>query len=196
MKKLVVLSVAFFLLTAFRAEVVRFHDGVAPAGQTIVVRPVDSTLTNSMEFASHAKRLSDGLAKVGFKPADADATADLVAEMAYSSMTRAPLRDSNRSPVSVGVGVGGVGSHVGVSIGTVFGMGKKSAPAGMRVHMVDVRLKTADGKTLWEGRANTEIREDRPKSSFADALPGLVDSLVADFPGPSGVTTVYKPPRS
>lgn len=190
------LSLAFLaLMTActspkFEADVVRFHN-LAPAtgfeGQSITVIPSDP-LQNGLEFASYADVIGRKLSTLGFQPASTQANADYVAVVDFYVQPRAALDDGGRSPVSVGVGVGGVGRHVGVSVGTVFGVGN-SKPKEVYSRYLSIALKNqASAETIYEGRVTSDGRENSPSL----ILPIMVDALFADFPGPNGATTKFE----
>jgi len=176
----------------FEADVVRFHQNDVARAATVSLRHADPQVTRSLEFQQYAAVIGERLARHGFRPAEGG-TADLIGEVGYVTSTRAALRDGSSSPVSVGVGVGGVGSHVGVSVGTSFGLGRKSEGSGTRVHTLSLRLMKPDGQTVWEGRATAETSKEKG-GDFASLLPGLADALLSDFPGPSGRTTRYVEP--
>lgn len=175
----------------FEADVVRFHRSDVAEASTVSLRPADPNLAQTLEFRQYAEILGQRLAQHGFRPADGG-TPGLIGEVSYSTATRAALRD-NRSPVSVGVGVGGVGSHVGVSLGTAFGLGGNKSDGGTRVHTLALRLMKPGGETVWEGRAETEAGMDAD-GDLPSLFPKLADALLADFPGPSGKTTQYVEP--
>lgn len=180
-------------LARFKADVVRFHGATVPSGQSVALEAADPEQAGSLEFSSYANRLGEGLGRLGFKPAaTTDAAPGLIGQIGYATTLRPVLRDGDDSPVHVGVGVGGGGGNVGVSVGTVFGLGKREPRGGARVHELRLVLKTPEGAAVWEGRATTETDERTP---FAEVAPGLVDALLSDFPGPSGRTTRYKAPR-
>jgi len=185
-------SLAACAAPRFEADVVRFHrNDVAQAG-TVSLRHADPKVTQSLEFQQYAAILGERLARHGFRPASGG-QADFIGEVGYVTSTRAPLRDGSSSPISVGLGVGGIGSHVGVSVGTSFGLGQKKENNGTRIHTLSLRLMTPDGKTVWEGRATTET--DREEGGdFASLFPKLADALLSSFPGPSGKTTQYVEP--
>lgn len=175
----------------FEADVVRFHKGYTAEAATVALRPADPALAQTLEFRQYADIISSRLARHGFRPAGTTGQADLTGEIAYNVTTREALRDG-RSPVSVGVGVGGVGSHVGVSLGTVFGLGGKDK-GGTRVYNLSLRLIRPGGETVWEGRTSAEVSV-REGTDLASVLPVLTDALLSNFPGPSGQSTRYVAP--
>jgi hypothetical protein len=180
-----------------RADVVRFHSGFAvQSGQSIAVRPVDAALTNSLEFSSYAAVLTDRLARLGYKPVASGPT-DLVAELAYGQVTRdTSIEGAGRSPVTVGVGVGGGSGSFGLGGGLSFPIGRKSDQnRGMRDTQVSVRIKrSGEDKLLWEGRATSESLNVEANSLTA-LMPSMIEAILSNFPGESGKTIRYTPPK-
>lgn len=179
----------------FEADVVRFHSGTVPTGQTIQLKPMDASLAQSLEFTSYANQLGQKLEALGFKPA-ASGAGDLIGEVRYTQTVRAEPREAGRSPVSVGVGVGGGAGNVGVSVGTSFGLGTRRDPPGRRTTTLELRLKRAsDGAPVWEGRAIHDGRDGKD-TALSALMPRLIDAMLVDFPGPSGQTSRYRAPRN
>lgn len=175
--------------TRFKADVVRFHSGYQPAAMSVALVPADPALADSLEFTAYANQIGARLGQFGFTPEPDPAKAALIGQISYNSATRRGLREE--SPVKVGVGVGGVGSHVGVSLGTAFGIGEKTSN-DVKVNSLSLRLVKPGGEAVWEGRASSE--NPAKTGDFATVLPKLIDALFTDFPGPSGRTTRYTEP--
>lgn len=97
-----------------------------------------------------------------------------------------------RSPVSVGVGGGfGSGSYrhggfggVGLGIGIGLGGGSKA--------MIDtelaVTIRDGSGASLWEGRADTRVKDKSRDAATQAVATRLARALFAGFPGRSGET--------
>jgi hypothetical protein len=180
-----------------RADVVRFHSGFAvQSGQSIAVRPVDAALANSLEFSSYAAVLAGRLTQLGYKPAASGPT-DLVAELAFGQVTRDTSIESGRSPVTVGVGVGGGSGSFGLGGSLNFPIGGKSNQnRGMRDTQVSVRIKrSGEDKPLWEGRATSESLNVET-NSLSILMPAMIDAVLTNFPGESGKTIRYTPPKT
>jgi hypothetical protein len=180
----------------FGADVVRFHNGFAvQQGQSIAVQPVDAALANSLEFGSYASLLGARLSQLGFKPVQSG-PADLVAELAYGQQLRDTSIEGRRSPVSVGVGVGGGSGTFGLGGSVNFPIGQSRENRGMRDTMVSVRLKRSGAdKILWEGRATAESLNVET-NTLTQLMPAMLDAVISNFPGDSGKTTRYTPPKS
>lgn len=178
----------------FEADVVRFHRDDVAERTTVSLRPANPDLAQSLEFQSYAEILGQRLARLGFQPTSGDAPA-LIGEVSYTTVNRSVLRDHSSSPVSVGVGLGGGGGHLGGGIGLSFGLGGNKDKGGIRIHTLALRLMKPGGETVWEGRAETETRmSDNGNLDAQTVFPRLADALLADFPGPSGITTQYVEP--
>jgi hypothetical protein len=172
-----------------RADVVRFHSSFA-------VRPVDAALANSLEFSTYANVLADRLTRLGYKPV-ANGAADLVAELAYGQATRDTSSDGGRSPVTVGVGVGGGSGSFGLGGSLNFPIGRGADKnRGMRDTQVSVRIKrSGQDKPLWEGRATAESLNVET-NSLSSLTPAMIDAVLSGFPGVSGKTVRYTPPKA
>jgi hypothetical protein len=180
-----------------RANVVRFHSGFAvQSGQSISVRPVDAALANSLEFSTYAAVLTDRLAQLGYKPAASGPT-DLVAELAFGQITRDTSIEGGRSPVTVGVGVGGGSGNFGLGGSLNFPIGSKSNQnRGMRDTQVSVRIKrSGEDKPVWEGRATSESLNVET-NNLPKLMPAMIDAVLSNFPGESGKTSRYAPPKT
>lgn len=174
-----------------KASAVRFHSGFQPSAQSVALQPADPALARSLEFSAYANAVGRRLEDLGFKPAADAQAADLIGQISYSTQVRSG--PAERSPVSIGVGVGGVGSNVGVSVGSSIGLGERTSTDRVLTSL-SLRLTPRGATTaLWEGRAQI----DQPaKAAAGSAVPQLIEALLADFPGPSGVTTTHGPPAT
>jgi hypothetical protein len=192
----VLLSLAGCASERFGADVVRFHSGFAvQQGQSIAIQPVDAALANSLEFASYASQLGQRLASLGYKPV-ASGPADLVAELGYGQQVSDTSIEGRRSPVSVGVGVGGGSGTFGLGGSVNFPIGRSTQNRGMRDTMVRVQLKrSGEDKILWEGRATSEALNVET-SSLSNVMPAMLEALLSNFPGDSGKTVRYTPPKA
>ncbi len=182
---------------AMRADVVRFHSGfTVQNGQSLSVRPVDSALKDSLEFSTYASVLAQRLGRLGYKPVTSGAS-DLVAELAYGQVTRDTSIEGGRSPVTVGVGVGGGSGSFGLGGSLNFPIGRGTDKnRGMRDTQVSVRIKrSGEDKVLWEGRATSESLNVEA-NSLTSLMPAMIDAVLSNFPGVSGKTLRYTPPKA
>jgi hypothetical protein len=91
-------------------------------------------------------------------------------------------------PVTLGLGVGGFGSHVGGGVGGGIGIGKHRRKE-LIVSQLAVRITDrATGSTLWEGRAELNGAVGEEEASPAATASKLAHALFKGFPGESGQT--------
>lgn len=229
-KIMILAAPAAMLLTAgcgpmaFRANVTRFQQMPAPAGQSFVVQASDPRMQGGLEFSQYAQMISARLAQQGYRPAEAGG-ASLVVLVDYGV-------DNGHekivtSPGYGGFGYGGFGGGYG-GYGAGFGYGGFGyggfyRGGGFRrggfaygwadpfwyqpfgypqvdsytyyVSHLDVRIRrAADGQTLFEGRARARSTDN----SLTHLVPNLVEAMFTGFPGRSGedvLITVPPPPK-
>lgn len=188
MRTLFLASAAMLLLPACTAklppvEVTRFHVNEAIAPGTFATGPLTDTDASTIEFRTYAIAVARELGRLGFTEG---ASAVYSAEIGYSREARE--RMAKKSPVTIGVGGGSFGRHVGVGLGTSFGIGGDNS-GKIIVSRLEVRLKrSADGAVVWEGRAQTEAPSNAPSAQPGLAADKLSRALFAGFPGESGKT--------
>ena len=184
MRTLVLASAAMLLLPACTAklppvEVTRFHVNETIAPGTIAIAPMDDIEANSIEFRTYAIAVSRELTRLGFSEG---ANPAYSAEVGYSREARDRL--SKASPVTIGIGGGSFGRHVGVGLGIGGDNSRK-----MIISRLEVRLKrSVNGTVVWEGRAQTEAPSNAPAAQSGLAADKLSRALFAGFPGESGKT--------
>lgn len=169
-------------------EVARFYEAQVPKSGTITVVPADPSDAGSLEFRTSANAVSAALGRVGFTVADESASsgATYKALLSISRETLAPAV-VKRNPVSVGVGgsTGSYGSGLGVGIGiNLSGKPKPLVASRMRVQI----RRVSDNVAVWEGRAETQVKEGSPAAQPGIAAGKLADALFKDYPGTSGTT--------
>lgn len=164
-------------------EVTRFHVNEAIAPGTIATAPLAGQDGGTIEFRTYAIAVSREMAKLGFAEGQKSA---YTAEIGYARDTREQL--AKRSPVTIGIGGGSFGSHVGVGLGTSFGVGG-GGNRNIVISRLEVRLKRkADNAVVWEGRAQTEAPSNAPAAQPGLAAEKLAIALFSGFPGESGKT--------
>lgn len=160
-------------------EVTRFHapDQIVAGGFAIESAPgVDA---NTLEFGTYSAAVTRELMRLGFK---AEAKPQYRVVLAFERAERSVAR---RSPVTIGIGGGSFGSHVGIGVGTSFGVG--SSTKGIVLTRMSVQMKRiTDSVVLWEGRAHTESLSNAPAAQPGLAAAKLATALFQDFPGESG----------
>lgn len=179
----------------FSAQVTRFQQMPAPAGQTFTVVAADPAKAGTLEFATYAGIVREKMMKVGFAEAADPAAATLVAAFDYSIGPPRTLVESTPgwggwgySPGWGGPGWGGYGW--GAGWGGAWGWG---APEVYSVteyaSQVSLNInRAADNLQMFEGRATTSTTS----SALTALVPQLIIALFAGFPGNSGETVVIK----
>lgn len=172
-------------------EVTRFvADNAAGLGQgPIRLQFLDDELkteTRQAFAAAIAQELSEQGYEVQFVTTPDDNGA---VQTASIDTSRNPIASSRRSrgPVSVGVsgGTGGYGSGVGLGLGINLGGGQSGPNA---VTQLSVRISSAAGTSLWEGRAQQAISVKSDYAEVNASAQALAKALFRDFPGGNGET--------
>ncbi|WP_311269278.1 DUF4136 domain-containing protein [Sphingobium sp. WCS2017Hpa-17] len=181
--------------TGFKANVARFQQLPAPAGQSYTVVADDPRLAGGLEFAHYADLVGQRLAQTGYVAASDPARADLIVRVAYDV-------DNGREKVrSTGFG-GGYGSAWGPWGGGfggrwgrpwgygfydpwLFGGGGFNDVSSYTVYTSDLSLKidrAADNRRLFEGKASAQSLSNK----LTYLVPNLIDVMFTNFPGQSG----------
>lgn len=167
-------------------DVTRFHLGAPILRGTVAVESQPGTDAGSLEYRAYRAAVERELNRVGY--ASADNGPDFMAVVNYSRGVR-PAAEGRRSPVSIGVG-GGTG---GVGLGIGFGIGGGGRSQDIVATQLSVQIKRrTSGEVVWEGRAQTEAREQAPAAQPGLAAGRLAQALFKDFPGESGRTITVK----
>lgn len=171
------------------SEVTRFHLGQPIARGLIVVEPVPGGTLSGLEFQTYAQAVARELTRLGFEVEPKLERSEQVATVDVAQGIRTtPI--AARSPVTIGVGAGTAGDHVGIGIGTRFGVGKKTSNE-VQATTLSVQIKRrSDATVFWEGRAATESRVEG--GAAADLASQLAAALFKDFPGETGKTVIVK----
>ena len=164
-------------------EVTRFHLGLPIERSTVAIESVPGA--DSLEAETYNNAVRGELSKLGY-PDAALSSAFYVATVRVMRDTREAL--AQKSPVSIGVG-GGTGGYggggVGLGLGFSFGGKKRDIVATQ----LSVQIKRrVGGDVVWEGRAQTEAKDNAPAAQPGIAAGKLASALFKDFPGESGRT--------
>ena len=175
------LSLAACAPRTFQAEVTRFHAIEAPIkqGTLIAIEPM-GLVPKDDAFHFLAARLGEGLASIGFKPAEGQVP-DVIVRSHFLVTTSREPRDDSAGRFGIGVGGGPRGSSVG--IGADFNT--QLPPVTLQNRQLVVTMEDAQtGTRLFEGRVDSQGQgTDTDK-----ILPVMIKALLADFPGTSGET--------
>jgi hypothetical protein len=197
--------------TGFPAQVSRFQQLPAPAGQSFVIQAADARDRGGIEFGQYADLVRRHLVALGYSEAPSAAAASLVVTLDYGV-------DRGREHLQTrpALGAWGFGPyHNPWRFGGLRGWGRASpafywgwndpfawtwGPSEIDVSTVytsflDLDIKrSADGKSVFEGTAKARSATDR----LQVLVPNLVEAMFTGFPGNSGETvriTVPPPPH-
>ena len=194
--------------TPFRADVARFQQMPAPAGQTFTIQPADEELAGGLEFATYANLVSSELAERGYTPAASPQDAALVVTMDYevdngrerivtypgfghSRFWGSPFYSPYyrhlrwRSPYYYGWYDPFFDSGFGYS--DIHSYTLYTSELTLRINRAD------DGEPVFDGRARARSRSDE----LTELVPNLVEAMFTGFPGNSGeeVRITVMPPE-
>ncbi len=167
-------------------DVTRFHLGQQVARSTIAVQPGDAADGNSLEYATYRAAVERQLARLGWTVVPTSSQSEQIALIDVEQGSRAAL--AQRSPISIGVGVGSGGRRSGVGIGASTGIGGSRSRQLVTTQLEVSIRRRSDSTVFWEGRAQTEARSDSPYAYRTTVIEKLADALFRDFPGESGRT--------
>ncbi len=170
-------------------QVTRFHLNQPVARGAVYIEPARASDGGSLEYRTYAGAVAGELRAAGFTPVDSLGGAEIVGSLDYTRTTRAGIT-GGRSPLTIGIGGATFGRHLGVGLGTSFGIGKpKSTDTAIDTLALQLKRRS-DASVIWEGRAVMEARVD---SAAADSsVPRLARALLSGYPGPSGKTVTVK----
>ncbi len=172
----------------FPVQATRFHFNAMTDRGTIAVEPLTGSGTASIEYKTYAAAVETELLRLGYTSPAPGATPQFLATVSFSRTTRPlPLR---RSPVSVGLGGGGIsggrGGGLGVGGGINFPLGSTGEREGV-VTELSVRIRQG-ADAVWEGQAQSLTDASAPDATAAAIAGRLARALFTDFPGESGRT--------
>jgi hypothetical protein len=172
----------------FPVQATRFHfDAMADRG-TIAVEPLTGSGTASIEYKTYAAAVQTELLRLGYTNPAPGQTPQFLATVSFS---RAPgVLPPRQSPVSIGLGGGGIsggrGGGVGLGGGVSFPVGGSGAREGI-VTELSVRIRRGPD-ALWEGQAQSLTDLTAPESDTPAIAARLARALFTGFPGDSGRT--------
>lgn len=186
--------------STFPAQVARFQQLPAPAGQSFVIQPRDPAKAGSLEFATYANLVRERLIAQGYQPAANAQAATLVVNLDYGVST-------GREKLATRPGFGSrFGGFYGWPYyGYPYYVGRRYRPFfhgsfydpfwsspfdypevySYTVYnsFVDMRITRAGtNDSVFEGRAEANTRSD----DLTRLVPNLVTAMFTNFPGRSG----------
>ncbi|MDI1297441.1 MAG: DUF4136 domain-containing protein [bacterium] len=184
--------------STFKADVARFQQLPAPAGQSFTIVADDPKLAGGLEFAHYADIVGQRLTQTGYVPASDPARADLIVRVAYDIDTgREKVRSTGGFGGGFGPGFGGgyggwgYGGRWGRPWGYgfydpwLFGAGGYNDVSSYTVYTSDLSMKidrAADNRRLFEGKASAQSLSN----TLTYLVPNLIDAMFTNFPGQNG----------
>jgi hypothetical protein len=214
-KKLLTLAAPLALLglsacaTGLPTEVSRFQAMPAPQGQSFVVIPADEDDKGGLEFSQYADLVREHLRAQGYSEAPSRSAATFVVALDYGvdeGRDRIVSRPGFGPRWGMGYGFGfhrpyfsrfGYRGHYRSPFyygwDDPFYFGSELDAYTVYTSHVDLDIRrTADGQSLFEGRAEARSRDD----NLRVLVPNLIEAMFTDFPGRSGETVrITVPPR-
>lgn len=169
-------------------EVTRF---VAPSpaglGSGTIALVFPDEVSNEVARRAVAASVSAELTRLGYTVVPEGVPASQTASVRTSRNPIAAAPAERAGPVNVGIGgqTGGFGSGVGMGVGINLGGGREGPAATTEL---SVRITTAEGPTLWEGRAQLTTGVKSPYSQVETSARTLAAGLFRGFPGGNGET--------
>ncbi|WP_254605166.1 DUF4136 domain-containing protein [Sphingomonas bacterium] len=177
-------------------QVIRYHLGDNLARGTVAIQPANAT-TPSLEFQNYAGAVQAELARIGYAPAAPGALADFVAITDFHAIPQ--VGPPRRSPISVGLGVGGFrgggyrgGTAVGGDVGVGFPVGGGGRQAVLVTDLSITIKRRADQTAVWEGKAHGVVDARKPDATPPAQAQRLAAAMFTGFPGESGRTIEVK----
>ncbi|WP_409373546.1 DUF4136 domain-containing protein [Zymomonas mobilis] len=203
-------------------EITRFHKSDMATTGIVNIMPHDPTLRNTLEYQRYTASIARNLTRIGFQvtdnPQQAEYTMmyDVMRGTHYRDNVQSNPGDNRpHGGISLGGGYGGGGGYGfggggmgyggGGSGGRGFGGGGGGISAGVSLPVGNYRtsnkvetILTAQlsrrdtHQAIWEGRARTEAKSNKPESTPDVAVERLATAMFGNFPGESGETEKVK----
>lgn len=177
--------------TSFKADVARFQQLPAPAGQSFTIVADNPQLSGGLEFSHYAQLVGARLAQTGYVAAGDPAKADLIVRVAYDVDNG---RERVRSTGGYGAapygpwGYGRWGRPWGYGYYDPWlfgGPGFYNDVSSYTVYTSDLSMKidrAADNLRLFEGKASAQSLSNK----MTYLVPNLIDAMFTNFPGRNG----------
>ena len=179
--------------SSFKADVARFQQLPAPAGQSFTIVADDPRLAGGLEFSHYADLVGQRLTQTGYVAAGDPARADLVVRVSYDvDNGREKVRSTGfASPDPFFYGGWGWRGRWGRPWGYgfydpwLFGPGGYNDISSYTVYTSNLSMKidrAADNRRLFEGRASAQSLSNK----LTYLVPNLIDAMFSGFPGQNG----------
>lgn len=172
----------------FPVQATRYHFNAMTDRGTIAVEPLQGAGAASIEYKTYAAAVQGELLRLGYTIPQPGAQPEYLATVSFTRTSRGlPPRSS---PLSIGLGGGGIsggrGGGVGLGGGVSFPVGGSGAREGI-VTELSVRIRHG-ADAVWEGQAQSLTDADAPDADAASIASRLASALFTGFPGDSGRT--------
>jgi len=185
---IILLGVLSGCAATLRSDVVAFHEGPLPAGESIRVVAADPALQNSLEFRNYARLIDEELRKIGYRPVTADAPAALLAEVAYG-VELGPTTVSVERPqrfVRYHFHYGRFYDPFYFGIYNTWGPETYTTPSYQRTLQLNIMSNDEERSRIFEGRVQSTGRQNL----LPQIMPYLITAMFSNFPGENGVIKV------
>jgi len=172
----------------FRGDVVTFHEGPLPAGETIRVVASDPAKQASLEFRNYANLINEQLRRIGYEPTTSN-DAELIAEVDYrvEAESQSVTVDRSRPYVRYHFGYGryydpfyyGFYNDWGPDVYT-------TRPSYLRTLELNIAHNDEERERIFEGR----VQSTGLQNLLPEVMPYLVTAMFENYPGENGVTKV------
>ncbi len=177
-------------------DLVTFHEGKLPRGETISIQPAERMTPDNLEFSYYRVLMAEQLRQLGYTPVASDEPATLVAEVDYSVTDgQIPIGGGQRDyfiyPFSSSYYVryhfhnGRHHNPYYYGISDQWPLENYSYAVYNRKLAINITDKTT-AEILFEGRAQSIGRE----KEIASAMPYMITAMFNNFPGENGITKV------
>jgi hypothetical protein len=167
-------------------DVVTFHEGKLPRGETIAIEAMDSIASNSLEFSHYRTLIGEKLRQLGYAPVAADQPATLIAKIGYSvSDGQTRIRSEQRNYVRYHFYYGHYHNPFYYGFYDHWPPERYSYTVYNRKLMMNIS-HSSTGELLFEGRVQSIGRE----KEIASVMPYMITAMFNNFPGENGITKV------
>jgi len=207
-KKLLTLAAPAALLmlsactTGLTTQVSRFQAMPAPQGQSFAIQAQDPEERGGLEFAQYADHVRRNLVALGYTEASSPQSASFIVSMDYGVDQGRERVVATPDPFGDPWGYRGFGYRPFYSRWGYGGYGRYRSPFFWGWHdpfwgggydvssytlytsFLDLDIRAADGRALFEGHAQARSRTNE----LPALVPNLVEAMFTGFPGNSGET--------
>lgn len=167
-------------------DVVTFHEGLLPRGETIAIEPMEDIAPGSQEFRHYRTLIADKLSQLGYQPVESGKPSILVARVSYSvSDGQTRIRSDHHNYVRYHFYYGHYLDPFYYGFYDNWPPEQYSYTVYNRKLMMNI-ARTTSNEILFEGRVQSIGRE----KEIAEVMPYMITAMFNNFPGESGITKV------